>query len=293
MSEIRNLANKKQEYKEFKEFSSRDKEKIAAIVESKSNEFMISPVVDSFVYASNRAVDYGDYYGVDDSRAMWSHAVNRNADFFDTTVMHEIIPGRKIARWESFRNCGVFTDHNSKSAENSIGVILDAFDVRTNYEDQHITLLLGIDKTKAPRIARSLETHPTAVASSMGCTIQLGTCTVCGESGCTHLKYMRNGVVSGKKVAEFLHGIEFFEDSIVSTPACHTAYVVDALSGLVPGRTLKIASQSDDTMVTLQIMKSIYDSIKTASTIAEKNRLSENLDKLLAKLNALAETSEI
>lgn len=285
------ISSTKQVFKEFKEFSRQDKEKIASVVESKAKEFLISPMVDSFVYASNRAVDYGDYYGVDDSRAIWHSAVNRNADYFDTTTMHEIIPERKIARWETFRNCGVFMDHQSKCAENSIGVILDAFDVRDSYEDQHITLLIGIDKTKAPRIARSLETHPTSVASSMGCTISASQCTICGEPSCDHLKYLRNGVVNGKKVAEFLLGYEFFEDSIVSTPACHTAYVIDAIHEIIPGRLLKIASQSDEGTTTLQIMKSIYDSIKTASTIQEKNRLSDNLDRLILKLETLAENN--
>lgn len=286
------LHTTKQQFKEFKEFTRQDKEKIASVVETKSKEFLISPLVDSFVYASSRALDYGDYYGTDDARAMWAGAVNRNGDYFDTTVIHEIIPERKIARWETFKKCGVYTDHNSKCAENSIGVILDAWDVRDNYEDQHITLLLGIDKTKAPRIARSLETNPECTATSMGCTILGSFCTACGEPDCAHLKYMRNGVVSGKKVAEFLQGAEFFEDSVVSTPACHTAYVIDALTSIIPGRLLKIASQSNDSMVTLQIMKSIYDSIKTASTNVEKNRLSENFDKLLAKLDGLAEVQE-
>lgn len=279
----------KPQFKTFKEFNRTDKEKIASVIESNAKEFILSPIVEGYVFASSRALDYGDITGSIDSRALWEHAVNKNADYFDTTVIHEEHPERKMPRYMTFKNAGMYKDHQSKNVENSIGFIFDAYDVKEAYEDMHITLLFGIDKTKAPRIARDLETYPTKVPTSMGCSITGASCTVCGEPRCDHLKYMRGGRINGKKVAEFLHGVEFFEDSVVSTPACHTAYVLDALVDIVPGRLLKIASESDDMMITAQIMKSIYESIRQASTLDEKSRLSDNLDRLLIKLEGLAE----
>lgn len=285
------LNGKNQTFKEFKEFTKQDKERIASVVESSANEFLVAPIIDSYVFASSIALTYGDYFGEIDSRALWEMHPNKNHDYFDVSVIREEIPGRGIKRFETFRTAGLYLDHQSKNAENAVGLVFDVWDVDRDYEDMHLSLLIGVDKTKAPRVAKSLEDFPDRVATSMGCTIEMGTCTVCGEPDCDHLRFMRGGKVNGKKVAEFLHGVEFFEDSIVATPACHTAYVVDAISTILPGRILKIASQTDEGTTTLQIMKSIYDSIKTASTIQEKNRLSDNFDRLLMKLDALAETN--
>ena len=294
MSDKIALTYKNTRYKEFKEFNKTDKDRIASIVETKYKEHVLSPIVESYVYASSRAVDYGDRFGTIHPDALWEDKINKNLDYFDVTVMDEIHPTRKIPRWATFRGCGMYLDHQSQHAENSVGFIFDAFDVRDKYDDMHVTLLFGIDKTKAPKVARSLETYPEKVGTSMGCSITGASCTVCGApinasktDNCDHIKYMRGGRVGGVKVAEFLHGVEFFEDSIVSVPACSTAYVLDAVSKIIPGRLLKIAASSDSNIVTAQIMTSLYASIKSAKTPQERSRLMDQMDTLLSKLRSM------
>jgi hypothetical protein len=286
MVQNRLIPNTERRFKEFKEFNYKDKERIASIVESNHKEFILAPTVESYIYFSSRALDYGDIYGANGGGSNFEHAINKNSDYFDQSIIEEMHPTRKIARFETFRGCGVYTDHNSKSIENSIGFLFDVYNVKNNLNDLHITLLGGVDKTKAPRIAKSLEDYPDKVPTSMGCSITDSICTVCGKSSCDHLKFMRGGRVGGTKVAEMLLGVEFFEDSIVSVPACSTAYVLDAVSKIIPGRLLKVASATDSNIITAQIMTSIYESIKTAKTLQEKSRLSDSLDRLILKLES-------
>ena len=295
MSQNKWVKPREQSVKNYKEFTSHDRDKIASITETQAKEFLLSPIISDYVYVSSRALDAGDMTGRIDKFCRWEEKINRNADYFDVDQLLEEHPLKKIPRFSTFNRCGVYTNHNSKDVQNSIGYIFDSYLVTADPSDIHVTLLMGIDRQKAPRIARDLEVNPTAVASSMGCSIESGRCTACGESGCQHLRFMRNGRVNGKKVAEYLLGVEFFEDSIVTTPACHTAYVLDSLVNIIPGRILKIASaanKDDPIMVTAQIMKSIHESIKTSSTHEDKVRLSDNLDRLMLKLTALAEVAE-
>jgi hypothetical protein len=278
--------------REFKEFSNSDKEKIAHVVESQSNEMLLSPVVTDFVYASSRALDYGDRFGSIDGRALWEHAINKNHDYFDVLVLNEEHPNLKLPRYMTFKTARMHLDHDSKNAANSIGLVFDVYDVKDNYEDMHLALLFGIDKQKAPKIARELMTHPDRVPTSMGCNITGVVCTACLEPGCDHLKYMKGGRVGGKKVAEYLLGPEFFEDSIVTVPACHTAYVIDAISDIVPGRLLKIAAMSDETTITAQIIMGIRESIKSAKDHSAKIRLANQLDIYIDRLTTLMEQNQ-
>lgn len=277
----------KTHFKEFKEFDKRDRDKIASMVETQAKEYMLSPVVENFVYATNRALDYGDRHGLLDKRALWEHAINKNSDYFDVSVLNEEHPLLKMPRYMSFRTANMFVDHKSKDRTNAIGFVFDVFDIRDDYEDMHLTLLFGVDKIKAPKIARDLETHPTRVATSMGCNITGIVCTACLQPDCDHLKYMKGGRVGGHKVAEYLLGVEFFEDSIVTVPACHTAYVLDAVSNIMSGRQLKVASLTDDAMIVATIVASLKESIGNAKTYQEKQYIFDQLDQYIIKLTGL------
>lgn len=282
-----NINSSAYQLKEFKEFSKKDQEKIASVVEAQQNECLLSPVVTDYVYATSRALDYGDMHGIVDKRGLWEHAINKNHDYFDAAILNEEHPINKMPRYMTFRTANMFMDHNSKQRENSIGYVFDVYDIRDAYEDMHLTLLFGIDRQKAPKIARDLETYPTRVPTSMGCNVTGVVCTACFQPGCDHLKYMKGGRIGGKKVAEYLLGVEFFEDSIVTVPACHTAYVIDAVSNIMPGRKLKVAALTDETVITAQIIANIQDSVKNAKNHTEKVRLSNQLDQLIIKLDSL------
>lgn len=74
--------------------------------------------------------------------------------------------------------------------------------------------------------------------------------------------------------------------SVVNTPACHTAFVIDAISEIVPGRLLKVASTPEGQEITY-IMSNVYRMIKEAKGPEEQHRLLGNFDRLIAKLESL------
>ena len=274
----------------FKELSNKDKEIIASSIDSRTNDMILSKIVEDYVYGTTRALDYGDYFNTQKKGGTWEHAINRNNDYFDITELTSIEPYLNIPRYLTFRTAGMYKNHESDKVENSIGLVFDAVLIDHDPNDMHVTTLFGIDKKKAPRIARDLETHGNRVAVSMGCNIAFATCTACGKDIrdekdiCSCLAYNRGSRKNGKKVAEFLRKPSFFELSVVNVPAAVKAYVIDVLKNIVPGRLLKIASEDGLAYNNLQIMASVYDMIRQAQTQQEKIRLANKLDELIVGL---------
>jgi hypothetical protein len=277
--------------REFKEFSSKDKEKIASLIDDKRDEMIISKAVEDYVYATTRALDAGDYYGKMNKSSLWEHAVNKNSDYFDLTELDEIHQDKGIARYLTFRKAGMYKNHESDRIENSIGLVFDSVFIKNPYEDMHVTTLFGIDKIKAPHISRDLVKYPTRVPVSMGCSITHSVCTCCGRELlreadiCECLKFSRGRRKEGKKVAELLRGVDFFELSVVSSPAAPKAYVIDAVSEIIPGRLLKVAEENG--MYETEIIDTVYRMISKANTTQEKRRLAGQLDKVISRLEAL------
>jgi len=281
------------------QIDSKTRDKIAELIETKQSEYVLSPILEDFVYTTTRALDIGDYHGTKNKRALWEHAVNKNDDLFNWDELHDPIEigGVSMPRYLTFRTAGVFVNHQSKDPESAIGLVFDSVVVDDVYDDMHVVILMGIDKHKAPNIARSLMTYPERVATSMGCIIKSSQCTCCGEiigdynNLCNCLRYHRGGRKNGRKVAELLRQMEFYEQSIVTSPAAPKSLVIDALhgSGLVPGAILKVASteQIDGVDPLLEVMYNIYQSIRTARTWREKKQLNDRLDILISKLQTL------
>jgi len=265
------------------------KERVAFEIKSKSSQLLLSPIVEDYVYSTTRTLDFGDYYAKY-GKGLWEHAVNKNGDYFDVTELEDIDPTLNIPRYLSYRTAHVYQNHDARSLEYAIGVVFDAVMVKNNYEDMHITTLFGVDKKKAPSVARMLELYPQRVPVSMGCSIQYSICTACGHTVksqndlCDCLRYSRLGRVNGKKVAELLKGVSFYDLSIVTTPACPTAYVVDAISKIVPGYVLKIASESSEGQQKLALINTVYQLIRTARTFEEKKNLNYKFDLLIDEL---------
>lgn len=280
------------------EFDDTSRDKIAEVIEIKNKEFFLSPILEDFIYTTTRALDVGDYHGTIDKKSLWEHAVNKNSDLFNWDELNENMPNEQggFPRYLTYRTAGVFLNHESSNPELAIGLVFDSTLIKDPYEDMHAVILMGIDKKKAPNVARSLMTYPSRVGSSMGCSIQSSVCTVCGhrifkESDfCNCLKYSRGARVKGVKSAELLEKMAFHEQSIVTTPAAPKSMVIDAIhgSGLVPGKILKIASmETETTDPILRAMSSIYTAIKEASSITEKKRLNNQLDALIHKLEIM------
>lgn len=278
------------------------REKIAEDIESRYKENWLAPTVDGYVYGTTRALDFGDFYGelgkkFGNGKSDWEWAVNRNADLFEFTQLMES-GDDGLPRYLTFRNASMHLNHNSHDPQLAIGLVFDAIPVMEKYGDTNIVILFGVDRMKAPNIARTLETYPTRVFTSMGCAIKSSICTVCGtqikkdSDFCNCLKFHRGMRLKGKKVAELLQKMSFYEQSVVTTPACPNARVLDAITEILPGRILKVAKEDiDNTDVVLKIMSNVYYAIRTASNTQEKKRLSNQLDALVAKLETMIDIS--
>lgn len=277
----------------YKEFTSKDRDKIAEIIHTKQSTHWLSPTVDEWVYGTTRALDFGDYHGVLDRKALYEHAINKNADYFDITILEEEHPDKKLPRYLTFRTAALFENHQSQFMEKSIGLLFDAVIIKDKYDDMHVTTLFGVDKKKAPHIARTLEKYPERVPFSMGCSIKGSTALCCGKEiikdsdMCEHLRFNRGGRHEGRRVAEFLKGVDFYELSVVTSPACVNSYGIDAIAEIVPGRLLKVAQESSDGLEVARLMSTIYNMIHEASALSEKKRLSNQLDILIQKLENL------
>jgi len=287
---------------QFTEIDHKSRDIIASIIDNRHEELWLAPTVEGFIYGTTRALDFGDYHGTlgkkfGNGLSSWEWAVNKNSDLFNYDELMEKysgIAGIDIPRYLSFRAAAMHVNHNSHDPNLAIGIVLDAEPVIDKYDDTHLVILFAIDKMKAPGVARTLQTYPKRVYTSMGCSIKASVCTCCGKrvvkeaDFCNCLKYSRGMRKNGVIVAELLKQPEFYEQSIVTVPACSTARVIDAISDIVPGRILKVAAaQTQQTDPVLRIMANIYYSIKTASTLQEKKRLANQLDMLIVKLENL------
>lgn len=291
----------KHKIEDFKYIPKSQREIIASVIEDRQKETYLSATVNDYIYGTTRSLDVGDYFGSVNKKAIWEHAVNRNGDYFDITEIESMEPSLKLPRYLTFRSATMFMDHKSQSLDNAIGYVFDAVFIKDKYDDMHVTTLFGIDKKLAPKVARNLETHHTRVPVSMGCTIGHSTCTVCGKDIytekdlCSCLEKSRNNRIIGRngvtvKVAEILRQPSFYELSVVGSPACPTAYVIDAISEIIPGRLLKVASSEKMDITPFMIVNTLYSRIKSASTIEEKQRLSRQMDQIVYKLESLLNT---
>jgi len=285
------------------ELTDATKEKVAEIIEKNHKEHWLAPTLEGFVYGTTRALDFGDYWGTmgkkvfKNGKSDWEWAINRNADLFNYDEIMES-DDKGNPRYLTFRNAAMHVNHNSHDPQLSIGLVFDATPIMDKYGDTNIVILFGIDRMKSVNIARTLETYPTRLYTSMGCSIKSSMCTACGKQilkdadFCDCLRYHRGMRVKGRKAAELLKKMAFYEQSIVTTPACPNAGVLDAVSDLVPGRILKVASEmGEEANLVLRIMGNIHQSIRVASSESEKKRLAHQLDALIHKLETMLEVA--
>jgi len=281
------------------EFTKGTKDKIAEIIETKYKEHWLAPTMHGFVYGTTRALDFGDYWGTmgknifKNGLSDFEWAINRNADLFnyDEIMDHD---EKGDPRYLSFRKAAMHVNHNSHDPQLAIGLVFDATPIMDKYGDTNIVILFGIDKMKSANIARTLETYHDRLYTSMGCSIKSSMCTVCEKQilkdsdFCDCLRNHRGNRIKGRRVAELLQKMAFYEQSIVTTPACSNAKVLDAISEIIPGRILKVASElGEDENLVLRIMANIHQSIKTAGSLQEKKRLANQLDALIQKLETM------
>lgn len=188
----------------------------------------IAPKESDFVYIRNRAVSAGnvienkngadlvpidEFYKFFEKYAKLCRGANDNGDFFS----HEEL----INTYKTFIGKPVFVDHNNENVENARGIILDAV-----YNDKwkFVELLKAIDKKAFPELARGIEAGYMD-STSMGCRCGYSLCSICGNKAvaeddfCDHILHYKGMMFNGLPVFEDNRMIEFFESSLVGTPA--------------------------------------------------------------------------
>lgn len=273
------------------ELTKDSRHKFSESIEKNANNYILARHLDEFVFATARSVDVGDYYGKLGDPS-WEHCVNANGDYFDYSEITDIHPKKKVAVYKTFVNRGFYRNHQSDKVENAIGLVFDSVFNVIDKDTRIISCLIGVDKAKAPDVARTLQTYPGSQGVSMGCTIKYSICTNCGHSTEDMTKCECLSRYSNKRhpktrrlVAEMVKGVDFFELSAVTNPAFAFSYVLDVIKDWVPGTVLKVASESGDKNFVglLEVFSAIQRRLKTAS-YADKLQMSAKLDDIILQL---------
>jgi len=274
------------------QLNSKQKQLFADSLEKNSNNFILARHLDEYIFASCRAVDVGDFYNTFGHGRNYEACVNANGDYFDYTEVTDMHPVKKIPRYKTFANRGFYRNHQSDRVENSIGFVFDSL---INVVDKNLTIiscLIGVDKMKAPDLARTLTTFPEKQGVSMGCTIKHAICTNCQHSTeqgtrCDCLtKYLNRRHPSTRNlVAELVKGVDFFELSAVTNPAFAFSYILDVIKDWVPGKILRVAQDTPNRE--LFDLITIFGHIKrrlNGASYNEKLALNGKLDMVITEI---------
>lgn len=256
-----------QEYKIFNVSSTDELVKEASDVDFPEG-FIYDP---DFLYLWVRIVSAGEYWGP-----------NKNGDYFPVEELENY--------WETFNEAHPFKNHKNKNVEDSIGKIIS---VRWNPRMKGVELLKGIDKKRAPEVARGyLKGYLTDV--SMGCKVPYTICSICGNKArkqsefCDHVKYHRLQFLgNGERVFEINYSPKFHDSSTVLNGAERVAkafMIIDSPPNGVEVSFKKVASTNGKT--TRFVRLSEYEMDKVASVQQSMHPLlqEETLNKEASKI---------
>lgn len=160
----------------------------------------VSEFSDKYLYVRARAVSGFEEYGP-----------NENGDAFEWEELAMAYP--------TFVRGGVYKDHSNKDRKQAIGIIVDSW---PNIDKKYIEVLLAINKRKAPKEVKLIESGELTDVS-MGCVVDEAICSVCGNIAhdesqyCDHIRQgLKGQEVNGTPCFEYNKGVRFFEVSLIS-----------------------------------------------------------------------------
>lgn len=174
-----------------------------------------------FLYVAVRAVSAGELHGP-----------NNNGDYFGLNEIRRA--------YSSFLNRGVFVNHQSNDVEKCRGRVVESNLV--DLKDQcWVKLLLGVDQTAFPQLARSIRKRYVNDVS-MGATVRYSFCSIkdCRNEAhnekqyCDHLKNYKGSRFAGQRVFEDNRDVNFFEISFVVDGADPDAKILELYDNLSP-----------------------------------------------------------
>jgi hypothetical protein len=180
-----------------------------------SNIQRVATLNPEFLYTRVIGV-HGDERNTNGDLFRWGNMNDRNAP---ELLRHDEILGKPV--YATFIGKGNYKDHQNDSVTKAVGILLDAV---PNHTVKGIELLIATDRNKDPYLVRGIEMgYVTDV--SMGCRVAYSICSICGNVAhtekeyCTHIRTAKGGEIDGKPVFEDNRGVEFIEESWVTTGA--------------------------------------------------------------------------
>jgi hypothetical protein len=165
------------------------------------------------------------------ARAIDADTVNANGDYFSKEeLLKEVeIKGKKIPAYKTFEGVPIYTNHKNDDIEQAKGMVVYA---EWDDEQNCVYCTFFVDEEAYPDIARNIRTGVIHDVS-MGCQVESGTCSKCGNVATTEKEYCdclkhykgKKHPVTGEKVYEKNHGLKFIELSCVGDGAFDTCEI--------------------------------------------------------------------
>ena len=215
-------------------------EKSATLVRTASASERVAPRESDFLYIRDRAVSAGnvivhkDGCEVVPTETMYAdfahygpivRGANANGDFWSVDELRK--------NGQTFIGKSVFVDHDNTSVERARGIILDAI---YNEKWHYVEVLEAIDKVAFPQLATAIQKRY-VTGTSMGCMVERARCSICGnvvdlqhDQLCEHVANYKGMTLNGLPVWEDNENCEFFENSVVVTPADSDARIMQIVA---------------------------------------------------------------
>jgi len=215
-------------------------EQSRTLVRTASKSVQVAPRESDFLYIRDRAVSAGnvivhkdgcEVVPMDTLYADFAHygpivrGANKNGDFWSVDEL--------MRNGKTFIGKSVFVDHQNENVENARGIILDAI---YNEKWHYVEVLEAIDKVAYPQLATAIQKRY-VTGTSMGCLVEKARCSICGnvvdavhDQLCEHVANHKGMTLNGLPVWEDNENCEFFENSVVVTPADSDARIMQIVA---------------------------------------------------------------
>ena len=202
------------------------------------------------------------------ARAIDADTVNANGDYFSKAeLLKDVeVKGEKIPAYKTFEGCPIYTNHKNDDIEQAKGMVVYA---EWDEEQNCVYCTFFVDEEAYPDIARNIRTGVIHDVS-MGCQVESGTCSKCGNVATTEKEYCdclkrykgKKHPATGEKVYEKNHGLKFIELSCVGDGAFDTCEIEELYD---------VDEILDAAMNMERRANSICSSIVLASTLMPEN----------------------
>jgi hypothetical protein len=160
------------------------------------------------------------------ARAIDADVANANGDYFsESELTSEVVDQKnnKMPAYKTFEGVPIYTNHKNDDIEQAKGMVVYA---EWDDKEKCVYCTFIVDEEAYPEIARGIRVGYMKDVS-MGCQVQSGTCSECGNKATTEKEYCdclkkykgKTHPRTGKKVYEKNHGIKFIELSVVGDGA--------------------------------------------------------------------------